>query len=190
MKVVHLYTDEELVCRLQQGDRAAFENIYKRYWPLLYTIAFRRLFDKERAEDVLQEVFARLWVKREGLAIHHLKAYLSGMVRYEVIRLLTRTPAATVFFEPFESLLLEAETPDEKIIAKELYEWVFRYADTLPPKKKEIFLLHIGYKYSTKEIAEKLEISQKTVQNQLGSALQGLRTGLTPLILAILSSRL
>jgi len=190
MEVIPLYTEEDLVHRLQQGERGAFEEIYRRFWPLLYSIAFRRLTDKEQTEDVLQEVFARLWVKRETLDIQNLKAYLSSMVRYEVIRVITRTKSPIQFFEPFEAILLEAETPDEKLIAKELHEWIFRYAETLPAKKKAIFLLHIRHKLTTREIAEQLDISQKTVQNQLGSAMQGLKTNLAPLVLFLLSSRL
>jgi RNA polymerase sigma-70 factor (ECF subfamily) len=94
------YTDDELVAQLQAGDRMAFEAIYRRYWPLLYTIAYKRLGDKEQTEDVLQEVFARCWIKREAQQIRHLPAYLSSAVRYEVIRYLTRTKTALSFFEP------------------------------------------------------------------------------------------
>jgi RNA polymerase sigma-70 factor (ECF subfamily) len=71
-----------------------------------------------------------------------------------------------------------------------LQELVYRYADTLPVKKRQIFLLHVRNKLSTREIAGELQISQKTVQNQLGSALQGLKTNLAPVVLVILSTRL
>jgi RNA polymerase sigma-70 factor (family 1) len=183
------YTDDELVAQLRAGDRMAFEAIYRRYWPLLYAIAYKRLADQEQTADVLQEVFARCWIKREALQIHHLPAYLSSAVRYEVIRYLTRTKTALSFFEPFEALLLEGETPEERLIAKELQELVYKYADTLPVKKRQIFLLHVRNKLSTREIAGELQIAQKTVQNQLGSALQGLKTHLAPVVLVILSTR-
>ena len=183
-----LHTDGELVTMLRTGDRMAFEMIYRRHWPLLYNIAYKRLADKEQTEDVLQEVFARCWMKRMTLQINNLPAYLSSAVRYEVIRYLTRTKSSVHFFEPFESLLLEGDTPEEQLIAKDLQELVYRYADTLPTKKKQIFLLHIKKRLSTKEIAEELQISQKTVQNQLGSALQGLKTTLAPAILVVISS--
>jgi RNA polymerase sigma-70 factor (ECF subfamily) len=184
------YTDDELLGQLRAGNRMAFEAIYRRYWPVLYTTAYKRLGDKEQTEDVLQEVFARCWIKRETLRIQHLPAYLSSAVRYEVIRYLTRTKTAFSFFEPFEALLLEGETPEERLIAKELQELVYRYADTLPVKKRQIFLLHVRNKLSTREIAGELQISQKTVQNQLGSALQGLKANLAPVVLVILSTRL
>jgi len=189
MEATVLYSDQELVFALQQGGAHAFENIYKRYWTRLYPAVYQRLFDREQTEDVLQEVFAYLWVKRETLSIQNLKAYLFAAARYQAIQQLTRKRGPLIFFEPFESMLLEAESPEEKMIAKELREWVIRYADTLPAKRREIFLLHIRDKYTTKEIAEKLGVSQKTVQNQLGSSLKGLKTMITPVILAILGSR-
>lgn len=183
-----LHTDDELMAMLRAGDRMAFETIYRRHWPLLYNIAYKRLVDKEQTEDVLQEVFARCWIKRTTLQINNLPAYLSSAVRYEVIRYITRHKTAVHFFEPFESLLLEGDTPEEHLIAKDLQELVYRYADTLPTKKKQIFLLHIQKRLSTKEIAEELQITQKTVQNQLRSALQGLKTTLAPAILAVIST--
>lgn len=189
MEAVLLYTDDELFSAMQRGDGNAFEQIYKRYWPGLYAVVYQRLSDRGRTEDVLQEIFAYLWTKRAVLEVQNLKSYLYGMARYQVLQLVTRSKPPTAFFESFENLLLYAETPDEKIIAKELYEWVFRYAETLPEKKRAIFLLHIRDKYTTREIAEKLSISQKTVQNQLGSALKGLKTHITPVILALIVTR-
>jgi RNA polymerase sigma-70 factor (family 1) len=190
MEAILVSTDQELVVALQRGESNAFEEIYKRYWSRLYPVVLQRLADREQTEDVLQEIFAYLWVKRETLAIQNLKFYLFAAARYQAIQHLTRNRKPLTFFEPFESLLTEAETPDQKIIAKQLYEWIYRYADTLPAKKREIFLLHIRDKFTTKEIAGKLGISQKTVQNQLGSALHDLRTHITPVILALLCSRL
>jgi len=189
MEAILLYTDQELLAALQRGDSNAFENIYKRYWTRLYPVVHQRLCDKEQTEDVLQEVFAYLWVKREELSIQNLKSYLFTAARYQAITHLTRRRGPLAFFEPFESMLLEAETPEEKMIAKELYQWVIRYADTLPAKRREIFLLHVRDKYTTKEIAEQLGVSQKTVQNQLGSALKGLKSMITPVIIAMLGSR-
>ncbi|HEY4289872.1 MAG TPA: sigma-70 family RNA polymerase sigma factor [Puia sp.] len=190
MEAIILYTDDELVSALQRTDAIAFESIYNRYWTRLYPAIYQRVCDKEVTEDILQEIFAYLWVKRESIVIRNLKSYLFATARYQALQYLLRHKAPTAFFEPFESLLLDTETPEEKVIAKELYDWVLRYAETLPSKKRQIFLLHIRDKYSTREIAEQMEISQKTVQNQLASALQDLRTHITPVIIALLSSRL
>jgi RNA polymerase sigma factor (sigma-70 family) len=184
-----LHTDSELVTLLQTGERAAFSAIYERYWKALYDIAYKRLTDKAQTEDVLQNVFARLWTRREAATIDNLGAYLSTAVRYEVIRSINRNRSALQFFQPFEETLQELEGPDARILARELLASVYAYADTLPEKRRRIFLLHIQDKLSTREIAETVGVSQKTVQNQLGTALQGLKTHLTPVIAVLIATR-
>jgi RNA polymerase sigma-70 factor (family 1) len=189
MQLYQNYTDAELLSFLRNGDEAAFTEIYDRYWKSLYQAAYKRLSDRERAEDVLQDVFARLWVRRQERQIDHLGAYLASAVRYEVIRHINRNPSALFFYQPLEEMLLEIESPEGKLLAKEIVELTYAYGKTLPEKRRKIFFLHIESKLSTSEIADRLGISTKTVQNQLGTALAGLKTHLAPVILAILSTR-
>ena len=75
------------------------------------------------------------------------------------------------------------------LLEKELLDLVQSYINSLPEKRKQIFLLHIKDNLSTKEIAERLNISQKTVQNQLGTSMQGLHTRIAPIIIAIAASQ-
>lgn len=189
MKFNPTYSDGELVSLLRQGDREAFENIYGIYWPLLYDIAYKRLASREQTEDVLQDVFARLWTRREVSEINNLGAYLASSVRYEVIHYINKSKNATRFYEPFEAILREMDSPEDQLLAKEMLELVYQYAETLPEKRKRIFLMHIKSKLTTKEIADELGVTQKTVQNQLGTALQGLKTHLSPVIIAIIVTR-
>jgi RNA polymerase sigma-70 factor (family 1) len=183
------HSDEQLLVLLKTSEREAFVAIYNRYWKPLYDRAYRRLADRDQTEDVLQDVFARLWTRREALAIEQLGAYLASAVRYEVLRYLTRNKTALHFYQPFEDMLQEMESPDTRLITRDLLALVYSYAGTLPEKRKRIFLLHIERKLSTREIAESLGVSQKTVQNQLGTALQGLKTHLAPILAAIIASR-
>lgn len=184
-----VYTDKILLERLSRGDSNAYETIYRRYVYSLYVAAFRRLNDRQRSEDLVQDVFFRVWNKREEMAqVDNLQAYLHTAVRYEVLKLVARRKAPLYFFEPFESMMMESDGPDSRLMAKELLDLAYKYADTLPEKRRRIFLLHITNRLSTREIAETLEISQKTVQNQLGTALNGFRSHVSPAIMLILSS--
>jgi RNA polymerase sigma-70 factor (ECF subfamily) len=183
------YADDELVRLLQEGDRRAFEALYDRYWQSLYDAAYKRLANREQSEDVLQDVFARLWVRRTQLAIQHIAAYLFSSVRYEVIHYLNRHRTAPHFYQPFEVVVMETHTADEQLMVKDLLELVYAYAETLPEKRKQVFLLHVKNKLSTKEIAEQLGINQKTVQNQLGTALKGLKDRLSPMIILLVTHR-
>jgi RNA polymerase sigma-70 factor (family 1) len=177
-----------LVQQLSQGDRKAFEIIYNKYWRPLLDTAWKRLQDKQAAEDLVQGVFLSLWQKREQLQVNNLEAYLRTAVRYKVLNHIVRTKRTYEFFEPFYEFFQEKDTPETELLAKNLLELIHAYAATLPEKRREIFLLHIQSRLSTKEIAETLGVSQKTVQNQLGISLQGLRTKVAPVIIYLIAS--
>ncbi|WP_158642744.1 RNA polymerase sigma factor [Chitinophaga japonensis] len=183
------HTDQVLLQQLSRGERKAFEAIYHKYWWPLVDHAWKRLKDKQQAEDIVQDVFCKLWAKRAALQVQHLEAYLHTAVRYEILNYFSRSRQPHAFLEPFHELLEGGTTPENELVARNLLQLAYAYAQTLPEKRRQIFLLHIQSRYSTKEIAWVLDISQKTVQNQLGTALKRLRTGLAPLILWCISLR-
>lgn len=167
--------DCELLQQLSQGDRKAFEVIYHKYWRPLLDAAWKGLHDKQAAEDLVQGVFFSLWQKREQLQVHNLEAYLRTAVRYKVLNYVLRTKKTHKFFESFSELFQERNTPETKFLAKNQLELIHAYAAILPQKRREIFMLYVQSLLSTKEIAQSLGLSQKTVQNQLGISLRGLR---------------
>ncbi|TDW97472.1 RNA polymerase sigma factor [Dinghuibacter silviterrae] len=183
-----VYDEQALLDRLRQGDMDAFDVIYRRYVRELYLAAYKRLDNKELVEDLVQDVFFRLWNRRDQLHIDNLGAYLHTAVRYEILNHITRHKAPAAFYAPFEAILADADTPENRLIAKELLELVYKYAETLPEKRKQVFLLHIKDKLSVNEIAEELNITTKTVHNHLGTAINGLRTHLAPAILLLLTT--
>jgi RNA polymerase sigma-70 factor (ECF subfamily) len=189
MSLYSAHTDEQLLQCVRDGDEPAFDELYRRYWIPLYDAAYKRLDDRQQAEDIIQDVFIRLWIRKQDLAIDNVAAYLHTAVRYNVLSYFTRHKATSSFCAPFEIMLTESETPEERFMAKELLELVYAYAETLSERKRQIFLLHIKSRLSTKEISEVLSITQKSVQNQLGSVLHGLRKSLIPVILAIIAAR-
>jgi RNA polymerase sigma-70 factor (family 1) len=184
-----LHNDQELLALIAQGNENAFNQIFDHYWLPLCNAAYKRLQNKEWAEDIVQNIFIRLWLRRESLEIENLSVYLFTAVRYGVLDHITRKKDVTGFYEPFALLLQEKVGPDELLLAKELLDLANAYAATLPEKRREIFLLHINRRLSTKEIAGELGISQKTVQNQLNTALKGLQGRIAPVIMLIISSR-
>ncbi|MBL7699844.1 MAG: RNA polymerase sigma-70 factor [Chitinophagaceae bacterium] len=179
-----------LVQQLSQADRKAFEIIYSKYWRPLLDLAWKGLHDKQAAEDLVQGVFLSLWQKREQLHINNLEAYLKTAVRYKVLNYIVRTKRTHEFFESFHEIFQEKNTPETTLLTKNLQELIHAYAAVLPAKRREIFMLYIQSRLSTKEIAQTLALSQKTVQNQLGISLQGLRTRLTPVLFFLIQSHL
>ncbi len=184
-----IHDTKALVSQLRKRDRSAFDAIYKHYWPCLYDVAYKRLANREQTEDLIQNVFVRLWTNAETLDIENLNAYLYASVRYETIRFLTRQKKILHFSDPFEHILLEQTLPDAGILTKELLTLVQAFAATLPEKRRRIFLLHTDRKLSTREIAAELGLSQKTVQNQLGTVMRDFKKEVLFLAITFLASK-
>ncbi|GEP95869.1 RNA polymerase sigma factor [Chitinophaga cymbidii] len=180
-------TDKELFLLLQEDDRTAFNFIYRRYWKTLYDIAYRSLQDPAQAADIIQDLFTALWLHRRDWQIENPGAYLYTAVRSRILNYVQRDLVKDAFYEPFEAIATSSFTADGLIREKEMMHLVVQYIDTLPVKRREIFLLHFADRLSTQEIASRLGLAQKTVQNQLHTAVQGLfaKAGLTAFLLLL-----
>jgi len=170
-----IYNELELLALLKDGDESAFSEIYKKHWQTVYTAAYRRLRDKEQCQDIVQNIFISLWNRRSTLTIENLNNYLATAVKFQVINYATRKPHQTTFFDEFEYQLAAQESSDDRVLENEVKSLVLAFIETLPEKRKQIFLLYYHEHLSTAEIATRLNISQKTVQNQLNTANHALR---------------
>ncbi|MBK7098871.1 MAG: sigma-70 family RNA polymerase sigma factor [Sphingobacteriales bacterium] len=175
MSSYSLYEDSYLLALMSQNNHKAFEEIWHRYWSASYNAAYKRLQDEDQSREVVQELFVDIWERREVLKVENLKAYLSNAVRYKIYKVLSKSNASNQYFDTFDSLFATASMPDNSLVEKELESLALQWIDTLPAKRKEIFLLFYHEQLSTKEIADRLGISQKTVQNQIGTATNELR---------------
>jgi len=167
--------DCQLQALLKIGDRRAFTEIYDRLWEKLYQHAFRILQDRETAMDVLQEIFVWLWENRQTLKIRFLEGYLKMAIRYKVANYLRHDK---VKIQVLERVKLEQETPwseEEPFELKELKLVIDQFTAQLPRKCGEIFYLSRHEWLTNPEIAKKLQLSEKTVENQLTIALKKLR---------------
>lgn len=185
-----LHTENRLLELVGHHDREAFELLYRRYWSQLYDAAFQRLKNGQQAEDIVQEIFIALWMHKDPLQIDNLPAYLHTAVRNRVLNYVARNKIADSFYEPLASLLSETATADSALRQKELLELMKAYIGSLPEKRKQIFALYLYHNLSTREIAERLHISQKTVQNQLHATMKGLRSRMVPFLLMALLIRI
>lgn len=177
---------------MARDDKDALGIIYERYWEPLYTSAYRIFKEKEACEDIVQDIFLKLWINRRKLIITtSLQAYLFTAVRYKVFQRIERTRTHLQLFENIEQRLQNASDTEVQLYQKELQAKVLRIVDYLPEKCQQIYRLSREEQLSHKEIAERLSITTKTVENQLTIALRRIRAGLPELLglLAILSKR-
>lgn len=180
---VNIENESFLFALLKQGDEAAFEKIYKRYWRELYNAAHKRLPEKEKCQDIIQNIFADLWTRRADLEIDNPTAYLHTAVRFQVLKQITRSPKNSFISTQFEADLISPLASDGDLLEKEVKTLIELYIAALPEKRKNIFLMHYFEGLSTTNIAIQLNVSRKTVQNQLTTASHGLRFKLTHMFL-------
>jgi len=166
--------DKLLLLQLQEGKRAAFNILYNKYWEQTYSNAFKRLKDEDQAKDIVQEIFVSIWVNRHS-PINNLPAYLSISVRNRVFKLAAKNKNTTPYLEVFDNIPAQNEKADSNILWQEFYQAYEQLLLTLPPKRQQIFRLRFHDDMPTKTIASQMQISRKTVQNQLGKAIEQLR---------------
>ena len=165
--------DRKLLELLQADDELALASIYDRYWSKLYLQAYNIIRDRQVAEDIVQEIIVQLWMKRSVAQILSLNAYLYSAVRYQVFKAI-RSVKLTESVET-EGLHSINDT-DALLIEKDFQKLLDDGVADLPEKCRQIFKLSRKDHLSTKEIAVRLGIAPKTVENQLTIALRRLRS--------------
>lgn len=173
-------SEKDLIVSLNKGDANALTLIYKKYWEMMYLAAFNVVKNEQISEDIVQDVFVKLWDKRTELKINtSLKSYLYTSTVYKVYDYFRKNKnRVTVelpenIFEAHQNL-----SPETKILYDELVVHLESIIDSLPSKCKTVFLLSRNEQLTNKEIAEKLNISQRTVEGHITKALSIIRNGL------------
>lgn len=167
------YTDEQLLDMLKGSDEAAFTEIYQRYAIILYQFAWNILKDEEECKDAVQEVFVWFWNNRCNIQVTALKYYLLAAVKYKLIRVIQNSKRRD---EILSARPLRAESSVEEILElKELQAVISQFTQSLPPRAKKIFHLSRQQYLSNREIASRMQISEKTVENQMTITLKKLR---------------
>jgi len=181
-------SDEELLIllRREENKKHAFDEIYFRYFPLLHKYAYNILRDTEECNDVLQEIFLWLWKNRKVLEINNLKSYLISAVKFNLARRITTSKNHNEIISRLPPV--NPQTDFNSILeVKELRKIINDFIDTLPPRSRHIFILSREKNISNREIARVMNISEKTVENQITIVLRKLRFNLKKLLLSILS---
>jgi len=183
------YQEHELIRRFSTGDEEAFTQLYDQFYFLIYQYARRWLPEKQDAEDITADTFVKLFQRREQFStLEHIIAFLKVSCRNACINHLKHLQVRTDKQAALLHRLSAQQTPDfDWAETQELFfKLVYAEVDKLPPKMKEIFLLSYRDGLKPAEIAQRLQLTVRTVSNQKANALRILKAALaqTPLLLA------
>lgn len=168
-------------------DRAGLEGLFREHYRALCGFAMGYLRDVAQAEDLVQDVFAKLWEERGKLQIRTApKAYLFNAVRNRALNVLAKRGKTCPLHEGMMDVAVDGG-PGEAELAERSAR-VLAAIEGLPDQRRQIFRMcrYEGLKY--REVAERMGLSVKTVENQMGRALKTLReelADLMPLILGL-----
>jgi RNA polymerase sigma-70 factor (ECF subfamily) len=172
-----LLTDDLLLRLLKASDENAFRTLYERYWKRLFAMACYKLKNREAAEEIVQNIFVSLWEKRAVLQIEKLEHYLFTAVKYKVINYVD-----AMLVKQASQKNLPGTTSDESteatILINDLHNAIQQALAKLPPKTREVFTLSRFEKYSVKEIAHHMNLTEKAVEYHITQSLKLMRVSL------------
>lgn len=175
-------TDDKLIELIREtDDREAFDELYNRHWKYLFTVSFNMLRDRDESMDICQVVFLWLWEHRQTLNIKtSIRGYLYTSVKYKIANFIRKGKVRESFFDELKRVDIDSFQENE-LEVKELKILIASLVNDLPDKCKEVFQLSRNENLTHKQIAEKLGISEKTVDDHILRALKKLKTPLNRL---------
>ena len=176
MKSPKALADHELLNLIRSDDQAAFNEIYTRYWQTLYAVAYNRLRDQQKSEDVVHDVFSSLWSNRHQSEIRNLAAYLATAVKFRVLEYIRKEFFKQTYIQR-TSHLEPAESHDisEALHYKRLLQAINEEVENLPERCKLVFKYSREENKPLKQIASEMNLSTSTVENHLNRALKRLK---------------
>lgn len=178
MKDYNLYSDQQLAALLRSGDDAAFHLIYIRYWKKLLAVATNRLGDFNQAEELMQDIFMNLWLRREDFTLKlGFDNYFAVAVKFQVINRRAKRARESERNKGFAAASTELSPAiDNRFDLEFLQAQLEEAVNALPKKCQLVFRMSREQELSNKEIAAELNISEKGVEKHMTSALKVLRT--------------
>lgn len=171
---------EVIINRLKRDEKSALDDLFGYYYPRLFHFSRSILKIETEIDDILQEVFVKLWLNRQKIAnVETFNSYIFTITKNEVLNLI-RT---NIRNNSFKNELFQRSVADEfqiqsQLEFKEVKSGIDQVVSQLPEKRRQIFILSRTEGFSNKEIAQQLNISEKTVEDHITHAIKKIKTSL------------
>jgi RNA polymerase sigma-70 factor (ECF subfamily) len=174
-------SDQDLIIQLRAGESTALDELFRRYYVDLCRTALRFVNDEQEAEDIVQNLFVALWEKRAGQQedLGSVGPYLRRAVRNRSLNFLRDRKRIPIDDGDIPETLAAKDLADDGLAQDELRDRIHNAIDALPERCRLVFVMSKLEEMTHKEIAGALEISPKTVENQMTRAYRFLREWLS-----------
>lgn len=168
------HTDNKLLLgKISEDDEGAFRKLFDTYYQKLFHLALYFIKSKELAEEIVSDVFFIIWKRRKALGdVDDIEKYLYISTKNQALHYIRRTPVIDKI--PLElytvNVLRDENNPEDKLLSQEYSALIQKAIDSLPDKCKEVFRLVLSDKLKHKQIAQLLNISEKTVEAHITTA--------------------
>ena len=172
-----LPNEKELFTLMSQGDQVAFTKIFDHYEPRIYAFILKITRSEINAEEIVQELFIKLWTDREKLAdIKFPRSYIFRMATHRAANYLRQLARNTRLVKTVAgNLVVEKNTTEEILDYKEMEETINKVVEQLPTQQKTVYKLSRQEGLNAEQIATQMNLSEKTVKNHLTEALRFIR---------------
>ena len=176
----HMDADKSLVLKTKAGDEKAFETLFRKYYLRLCHYAYQYTGNMPDAEELVQDAFVKVWERKSSLEIDRsFKSYIYMAVKNNGLNAIRGEKRRQSHHQIQSETIPEQQQPEDTVYVDEIKEQLFDGLEALPPKCRTIFQMSRIEGLKHKEIAARLEIKVKTVENQIGIALKFLRKHLS-----------
>lgn len=176
VQILYAMSEKELIILLKNGDEKAFTTLYRLYWSKVYNFSRLYLSSITEVEEVVQEVFVKVWETRDFLrADDNFKGYLFIITRNLIFNQFRKSFNENAYKLTVLSAAMDYYDMEDELSAADLKEFIKRMVGELPPRQQEVFKMSRVEHLTYKEIATRLNISEKTVERHINEAIKFLK---------------